>query len=52
MAIKGASGILKAGLKNNSPEAPKEKAKGASIDSNPTRKATAPTPKTQGPRHA
>ena len=43
-------GILKQGLKNMSPEAPKEKAKGASVNSNATRKSTAPTPKSLGPR--
>ena len=45
-------GILKAGLVNRSPEAPKQKAKGASIDSDAKRTSTAPTPKTLGPRSA
>lgn len=44
--------VLKKGLKNSSPMAPKAKAKGANINSGANRKAMAPTPKTLGPRHA
>ena len=44
-------GILKEGLKNMSPEAPKEKAKGPSVNQDAKRTSTAPTPKTLGPRH-
>jgi len=43
---------LKKGLKNRSPEAPKEKIKGAGINKDAKRTSTAPTPKTLGPRNA
>jgi len=45
-------GLLKEGLKNCSPPAPSEKVKGPSVDRDAKRQATAPTPKTLGPRHA
>lgn len=45
-------GILKEGLKNMSPEAPKEKAKGPNVARDATRSSTAPTPKTLGSRTA
>lgn len=38
------------GLKDRSPAAPSEKPKGGSVNDNATRKSTAPTPKTLGPR--
>lgn len=44
--------ILKEGLKDMSPKAPSEKAKGASVNKDAKRSGTAPTPKTLGPRHA
>lgn len=43
---------LLSGLKTHSPKAPSEKPKGGSVDSDATRKETAPTPKTLGPRCA
>lgn len=50
---KGMKGTtLHGGLKNRSPEAPKKKASGPSVNKNPTRSGVAATPKTLGPRYA
>lgn len=43
---------LHAGMKNRSAKAPSEKPKGGSVNSEPTRSKTAPTPRTLGPRNA
>ena len=52
-SMKGMKGTtLKGGLKDMSPSAPKEKAKGPSVNKNPNRSGVAPTPKTLGPRFA
>jgi hypothetical protein len=43
---------LLSGLKTKSPKAPSEKPSGGSVNSDTTRKETAATPKTLGPRCA
>lgn len=48
----GSGGGLHAGLTRKNPKPPQSPIKAPSVDSDATRKGTAPTPKTLGPRTA